>query len=284
MNLPFARPAARFGHRAGRKIKRVLGLETASDAKDKPAQVAAPASASPAASPPASAGPAAGPPPDAVRPNRDFAQFFRHVKKLGFDPGTCIDVGAADGTGAIYEAFPRAKHIVFEPLPSFHEALEKRLARFDYEIHHCALMEEKGRLEILLTDNLYSSSMMHQRAAGDGKLLEVAVERLDDVLDAESLAGPVLLKTDCQGADLLVVKGGLKVLAVCDIVILETSLFKFWGDHHPDFAEIVAYMADHDFVVYDILDGLFRPSDRALGQVDLVFAKRSGFLRASRKW
>ena len=43
-------------------------------------------------------------------------------------------------------------------------------------------------------------------------------------------------------------------------------------------------MHEQGFVVYDILEGIFRPYDNALGQVDLVFAKANGPLRASYAW
>ncbi len=224
-------------------------------------------------------------PSDATRPTRTFGQFFRHAKGLGFAPTICIDVGAANGTGVIYEAFPQALHVVFEPLPDFHGRLAERLARFRHEIHHCALMDQDGSMDILRTEhNLLGSSLMHRRGADDPRLIRVPVRRLDDVMAAHPQDGPLLLKTDCQGADLLVVKGGTETLARSEVVILESSFFRFWGEHQPDFAEIVAFMAEHGFVVYDILDGMFRPSDRALGQVDVVFVKRHGPFRRSNTW
>ncbi len=61
-------------------------------------------------------------------------------------------------------------------------------------------------------------------------------------------------------------------------------LYRFWGNHHPDFLEIVKYMADQGFLVYDFLDGLFRPLDNALGQVDVVFVKKDGPFRKSASW
>jgi len=223
---------------------------------------------------------------ESCRPTRTFEEFFRHVKKLGFDPKVCIDVGAANGTGVIYEAFPKALHIAFEPLPDFHLALENRLKRFRHEIHHCALMDREGEMEILRTEhNLLGSSLMHRRSsAEDARLISVPVRRLDDVLADRKFDGPFLLKTDCQGSDLLAVKGAPKTLERSEVVILECSLFRFWGEHQPDFTDIISYMAGLGFVIYDLLDGIFRPSDNALGQLDVVFVKRNGFLRASRKW
>jgi hypothetical protein len=47
---------------------------------------------------------------------RDLADVLEHVTSLGFKPATVIDVGAAGGTVPLYDAFPRARHILLEPL------------------------------------------------------------------------------------------------------------------------------------------------------------------------
>ena len=39
-------------------------------------------------------------------PVRNFGLFFKHLKSLGFEVKTVIDVGIAFGTSPIYDAFP----------------------------------------------------------------------------------------------------------------------------------------------------------------------------------
>jgi hypothetical protein len=43
-------------------------------------------------------------------------------------------------------------------------------------------------------------------------------------------------------------------------------------------------MADRNYVAYEFLEFLRRPSDGALGQVDVCFVKRDGILRAHNRW
>ena len=50
------------------------------------------------------------------KPPRSWNRFFRHVKSLGFQPSLIVDVGAADGTPELYNAYPGAKFILIEPL------------------------------------------------------------------------------------------------------------------------------------------------------------------------
>ena len=47
----------------------------------------------------------------------------------------------------------------------------------------------------------------------------------------------------------------------------------------PEFFEVIKFMKDKGFVVYDILNGFYRPLDKALGQVDIVFVKEDGKFR-----
>ncbi|MEM9233144.1 MAG: FkbM family methyltransferase [Pseudomonadota bacterium] len=218
------------------------------------------------------------------RPTRTFPAFFEHLKSLGFAPKTCIDVGAARGTPSIYEAFPKALHIVYEPLPDFHEDLAKTMAPYRHIIRKCALMDKGQSRTILRHGDLYGSSMMHSKEGASENVIEVGVSTLDRELRDKGHRSPILLKTDCQGADLMVLKGGLKVLDKIDVVIVEASFFPFWGPHHPVFFEIVKFMNDAGFVVYDLLDGLFRPLDGALGQIDVAFVKENGPLRGRPYW
>ena len=219
------------------------------------------------------------------RPTRDFQAFFKHLKEnKNYNPTTCIDVGAASGTVEIYNAFPDAHHIAFEPLPEFHADLERSLKPYSHEIHRCGLMEKPGEMSLLRHADKFGSSLMHKRKEEAEDLITVPIDTLDNVMKDKKLHGEVLLKTDCQGADLFVLKGGLNTLRYANMVIIETSMFRFWGEHQPDFYDIITFMKERNFVVYDILDGIFRPRDGALGQIDLAFVKENGRFRNVPFW
>ncbi|MEO0551195.1 MAG: FkbM family methyltransferase [Pseudomonadota bacterium] len=218
------------------------------------------------------------------RPTRSFEDFFKHLKALGFSPEMCIDVGAAIGTKTIYQAFRTSKHIVFEPLPDFQAKLRKTLEPYDHVLHECVLSDQPGEVTLLRHNDLFGSSIMHGHDDQDERVISVQSSTLDIELKSVSSEGPFLLKTDCQGSDLMVLKGGIETLRRCEVVIVEASLFRFWGQHQPDFYDIVSFMKSHDFVLYDILDGLFRPRDSALGQIDLAFVKEHGMFREQHYW
>jgi hypothetical protein len=94
---------------------------------------------------------------------------------------------------------------------------------------------------------------------------------------------PERVKLDIQGFEIEALRGGQELFGNVDAFILKTSLFRFMPGM-PLLQEVVAFMADRDYVVY-YFGGLLRwPYDRALGQVDVCFARREGVLRANDRW
>ena len=72
--------------------------------------------------------------------------------------------------------------------------------------------------------------------------------------------------------------GALETLNETELVILEVSMFQLMKDA-PQFYDVVAYMKNLGFVVYDIFGEQFRPLDGALGQIDIAFVKENGIFR-----
>ena len=229
---------------------------------------------------------------------RDFKRFFEHVKKNGFNPKTVIDAGAAKGTPSLHQAFPDAYFYLFEPVQEFIPELKVLMKKYKGEVHDCGLVSEAPGLQfkgegpeqytkIFRTrNNPYGSSLMHRVTdINDDRLEDVKINTLDRVLaHYDELPKPFLLKTDCQGGDFDVVKGGVKVLSVGESVIMEVAFFKFWGNHHPNALEIFNFMDEQGFVIYDFLDGLFRPLDGALGQIDVAFVRKDSLLKKDNQW
>src|ERR1700694_398054 len=79
-------------------------------------------------------------------PARSFSLFFKHLKSLGFDARTVIDVGVAFGTPAIYHAFPRARYFLVEPVAECRPVLEKLKQRLGAEYFLVAAGAENGEV------------------------------------------------------------------------------------------------------------------------------------------
>jgi FkbM family methyltransferase len=221
------------------------------------------------------------------RPRRTtMAQFCRHVKRLGYRPGTIIDVGVADGTFDLYTAFPAATYFLVEPLREFEPALSWISSHYNAQYELAAAgAEEEDR--VIRSGN--SLAEMHGAALepprhdgvneGPGKR-RVPVRRLDRLVGERDLPGPFLLKIDTQGTEIEVVDGAEGILPQVDIVIAEASFFNFrQKPNQPLVDDLLRYMNERGFFPYDFFGGFNRPLDDALGQIDIAFVKRDGPFR-----
>ena len=127
-------------------------------------------------------------------------------------PGrTIFDIGGDAGYHTLLFAHavgPSGKVFVFEPIPAAQKRIEEnhRLNGFEQcQIHGLALGRKKA---FMLLERSFESSRLNpdKKTAGTGDIT-VAVERLDDVMLAESLPVPDLIKIDVEGADLEVLSG-----------------------------------------------------------------------------
>ncbi len=143
---------------------------------------------------------------------------------------------------------------------------------------------QAGTIQINVHPDLIGSSVHREVDGGgiDGQTRTVDVIRIDDLVQADR-KGTRMIKVDVQGAELQVLEGAQQCLRDTDVVILETSLIGTLQDA-PELSEVVRYMKDRGFVVFDIIGGEQRPLDRSLAQVDLVFVPQSHPLRADRRW
>ena len=83
--------------------------------------------------------------------------------------------------------------------------------------------------------------------------------------------------------ELEALQGAQTLFGSVELFILEVSLFEF-APRTPLVAEAVGFMAQRGYEVYDLPGLVRRPSDGALGQIDIAFARRGGPLRASCAW
>jgi FkbM family methyltransferase len=208
---------------------------------------------------------------------------LNHIRSLGFEPETVLDVGAAAGTDELYETFPKAFHVLIEPLEEYHPRLARVVKRYERaEIVIGAAYHTPGEVTIHVHPDLMGSSLYLEDEDSDvnGIPRRVMAVTLDHLCSARRLKGPYLIKLDVQGAELDVLRGSEQVLENSEYVVVESSLFQFFKNG-PQLTEVLLFMQDRGFVVYDLLDPQYRPLDGAMSQMDLAFVKETGLFRKS---
>ena len=77
--------------------------------------------------------------------------------------------------------------------------------------------------------------------------------------------------------------GARRSLDRIDIVIMEVALISSM-EGGPDFFDVIKFMKDAAFYLYDIIGGDIRPLDGSLKQVDLVFIRDDNPWRSDKRY
>ena len=203
-----------------------------------------------------------------------------NVKNLGFEPLTVIDVGAGLGTFEIYEAFPKSRYLLIEPIAENEPYLKKicqSLERADYIIAAASKEEGLVPLQVNVSNFIHSYISDESEASSENfELRTIPAVTLDEVCRTRQLEGPYLIKVDVDGKELDVLAGSSQILQNTELVIVEVTLYV--SARFDKMCAVINFMKEQGFVTYDIVDFSYRFSDLALSQVDLVFVKESGQL------
>jgi len=204
---------------------------------------------------------------------------LENLKRCGFLPATVIDVGAFIGewTELTQAIWPEAKYLMIEPQPNKQERLRR-------------MCNERVSLEAVLLGSTQSNAVpFHMDDLGGSSVLEqlqdkcpvtefLPMKTLDTIASDRQLAGPILVKADVQGYELEVLAGASKTLQNTEVILLEISLLPY-NIGSPLFSEVVAFLDERRFLVYDFCWLHRRQSDQAAFQVDVIFAREDSPLR-----
>ena len=194
-------------------------------------------------------------------------------------PKTVIDVGVAHGTPGLYEAYPRAKFILVEPLREFESTIGEIAKKYDCIVYYKAVGRREGVAEMNIdTENLRLSSLRDRlppmRAGGPPLKKQVEVTTLDAIArENETLQVPILLKIDAVGYELEVLHGAGELLQKTDTVIVGVSVGRRFADGYG-FEDLVSFMKSSGFYVYDFLKITYIDQEPSPRYADVVFKRQ----------
>lgn len=225
------------------------------------------------------------------RPIGEIKMFLQDLKARGFVPKGILDVGAHRGDWArmALSVYPSAPMLMIEPQSEMASSLKLITTEFEKaEFIAQGVGRYSGVFSMNLGDGDQSgSSFLSQPVEGLSHTplrREMPVTTIDAILQQrEREFSPDLVKLDIQGFELEALSGGEKLFGRTEVFIIETSLFQFLSGQ-PLVREVMIFMAERGYEIYDIPGCVRRPYDGALGQIDLAFVKTSGFLRSSNLW
>jgi FkbM family methyltransferase len=209
-------------------------------------------------------------------------RLIGHLSAVNLAPKTVIDVGIAEGTPWLYEAYASSKFILIDPTPQSLQSMQRWADHLDAEIFNVALGNVDSRARIKIRPEHSGSTFFEE--VGEVEILEqveVPVKRFDGL--PLTIVRPSLMKIDAQGSELMILQGMGQKMKEIDCFVIETSLIATLHDG-PEFADVCSYMSSNGFSLFDIVGILRRPLDDALAGVDAVFVPTTSPLRADRRW
>jgi FkbM family methyltransferase len=209
--------------------------------------------------------------------------FLQYLRARGFNPQSILDVGAnVGGWSRIAKSiFPTANCFLIEPQIEMKPFLDGFCQEFPGSQWFLAgAGANPGELTLTIWDDLLGSSFLppeSEKLQKENKQRRIPIITIDSLIETGAITTPQLVKLDIQGFEIEALRGGKKLFINTEIFILEVSLFIFSG--HSLFHEVITFMADRGYLVYDFVGFARRPYDGALGQVDVCFVKHNSFLR-----
>jgi FkbM family methyltransferase len=219
----------------------------------------------------------------------DMDFLLTQLKQSGLAPRWILDVGANNGqwSAIAKQVFPSANCCLIEPQIEMQADLDRFCQTYPGSQWILAgAGAEPGELLLTLWEDHAGSSFLPPQQADlqqTGKQRSVEIVTIDALLAAGKLSMPDIVKLDIQGFELEALKGGSQLFGQVAAIILEVSLFEFLPGQ-PLIGEVIQFMGDRNYVVYDFPGFARRPYDRALGQCDICFVPKDSPLRAANLW
>jgi FkbM family methyltransferase len=206
---------------------------------------------------------------------------LENIRRLAFNPRTIIDAGAFRGD------FYRSARRLF-PEASIHmiEAQESKIGLLNNLIQldprasvtNAVLGANDGIPIEFYELESGSSAYKDLRGANAGTLVAKELTTLDSALAACEVLEPVLLKLDVQGYELEVLRGASKTLQATEIILTECSLVRL-NEGCPLFDDVLDFMNEHNFALYDLCTFFKFGPHRRLRQVDAIFVRLDSSLQ-----
>jgi FkbM family methyltransferase len=201
-----------------------------------------------------------------------------NLRKKGYTPDIIFDIGAHHGNWTLecLKIYPKSRYILIEPI--------------EYqELNNLKKMSNVRVFNNILNDSNKEVDWYELKNTGDSIFKEKSKHFIDCIgLKKNSITlntflenkkgiiencNKIMIKIDCQGAEIPILKGASDVYEKVDFIILELPLFGEYNENVPSFFEHIKFMDSIGFIPYDIIDNHYINGFNM--QVDILFINKN---------
>ena len=198
---------------------------------------------------------------------------LQKLKSFGFEPKNILDIGANKGKWTLEikkKVFPKAEYTLIEAID--YEELDKLSVKYDNINYKNILLDEIEHLVTWYEKRNTGDSLFKENTGyfDDCKEIKRSATTLDLVFNKNEVFE--LIKIDCQGAEIPILKGGNSLVQKSSVIILEVPFMGEYNIGAPNFYEHINYMENIGYRVFDIVE--LHRVDNILIQIDIIFIKQ----------
>ena len=196
-----------------------------------------------------------------------------------------LDVGAHRGESVKFfkHVFKAAKIFSFEPSPVNFDKLKDVASLYETTAINVAIGNQVGEVKFyqqslshlggLLPINKKSSDSLGYAKKAENVEVLVDCTTLNEVVRGLGLETIDILKIDVQGFEVGVLEGGDQVLNKVKAIMIEVSLYDFYGDNKNSWFDVNRILGDSGFELFDIAKISKNPKNLGTDWVEMVFVK-----------
>jgi len=198
---------------------------------------------------------------------------LQKLKSFGFEPKSILDIGANKGKWTLEikkKVFPKAEYTLIEAID--YEELDKLSDKHDNINYKNILLDEIEHFVTWYEKRNTGDSLFKENTGyfDDCKEIKRSATTLDLVFNKNEVFE--LIKIDCQGAEIPILKGGNRLIQKSSVIILEVPFMGEYNIGAPNFYEHINYMENIGYRVFDIVE--LHRVDNILIQIDIIFIKQ----------
>ena len=222
-------------------------------------------------------------------PGNRFQAMRDTLKMLsarGYAPSMVIDGGANMGqwTSLAGPIFPDAVFHLIEPQPACEAALAAVTRDRPRMIVHRLAITAPGVSSVVILGGAHevgsSGAYVALPEESGADAMQCPAATLDALFAHVAPEHGVMLKLDLEGHELEALRGAVELLKKVEVVLSEVRFYDINHGGRPVFRQLLMFLSDHGFELYDIAALTARPKDKRLALGDVVFVRRDSALRA----